>query len=114
MRAVSERERIEEIFAFHNMSGLPLRSVNVIDGTAHYASKGMTIHMEGTPARQPAEDGINPAFAIAELVQAIPHLTAPTRMRGKCCARSFKWLSGSGVSAFPQSRGTPFDDSRPI
>lgn len=94
---------IEEIFAFHNMSGLPLRSVNVIDGTAHYASKGMTIYMEGTPAHasQP-EDGINPAFAIAELVQAIPHLTAPDTYEGKVLCTVIQVAVGErsfGVSA---------------
>src|SRR5690606_15956709 len=75
---------IDEIFAFHNMSGMPFGTVNVIDGTAHFASKGMTIHMEGTPAHasQP-EDGVNPAFAMAQLVNAIPDFTSTESNRGK-------------------------------
>jgi amidohydrolase len=79
-----KENNIEEIYAYHNMSGMALNSVNVIDGTAHYASKGMTIHMEGTPAHasQP-EDGINPAFAIANLIQRIPDLTSPEKNKGK-------------------------------
>ncbi|RKJ53118.1 M20/M25/M40 family metallo-hydrolase, partial [Butyricicoccus sp. 1XD8-22] len=36
-----EEEKIDEIFAYHNTSGYPLKSVNVIDGVAHCASKGM-------------------------------------------------------------------------
>lgn len=79
-----KENNIDEIFAFHNMSGMPLCSVNVIDGTAHFASKGMTIRMEGTPAHasQP-EDGINPAFAMANLIQAIPDFTSSEKNRGK-------------------------------
>src|SRR5690606_10059019 len=63
----------------------------------------MTIYMEGTPAHasQP-EDGINPAFAIAELVQAIPHLTAPDTYEGKVLCTVIQVAVGErsfGVSA---------------
>ena len=70
-----KEHNIEEIFAFHNMSGMAFNSINVIDGTAHCASKGMTIHMEGSPAHasQP-ENGVNPSFAIAKIIDAIPEL----------------------------------------
>lgn len=54
------------------MSGMPLNSVNVIDGTALCASKGMPIHMEGSPAHAKPEDGVNPAFTIEKIVDAIP------------------------------------------
>lgn len=78
-----EENNIEEIFAYHNMSGMSYKSVNVIDGTSHCASKGMTIHMEGAPAHasQP-EDGVNPAFAIAKIITAIPELTSSKEHRG--------------------------------
>lgn len=78
-----KENQIEEIFAFHNMSGMPLRSVNVIDNTAHCASRGMTIHMQGIPshASQP-EAGINPALAIAAIILAIPALIAPEKHQG--------------------------------
>ena len=74
---------IDEIFAYHNMSGMALKSVNVIDGTVHCASKGMTIHLEGSPAHasQP-EDGVNPAFAIANIIQAIPEFTSLENNKG--------------------------------
>lgn len=78
-----EENNIEEIFAFHNMSGMPYKSINVIDGTAHYASKGMTIHMEGSPAHaSEPEKGINPAFAIAEIISTIPDLTSSQSNKG--------------------------------
>ena len=43
------------------------------NGTAQYASKGMSIYMEGVPshASEP-ENGINPAFAIAKIIDSIP------------------------------------------
>jgi len=68
-----KENNIEEIFAYHNISGMAFKSVNVIDGTSHCASKGMNIHMEGSPAHasQP-EDGVNPAFAIAKIIDSIP------------------------------------------
>lgn len=74
---------IEEIFAFHNMSSVPLGSINVIDGTAHYASKGMTIHMQGAPshASEP-EKGKNPAYAIANIINSIPDFVSPDRNKG--------------------------------
>ncbi|MFC2949823.1 M20 metallopeptidase family protein [Virgibacillus sediminis] len=78
-----EENNIEEIFGYHNMSGLPYKSVNIIDGTAHYASKGMIIEMEGSPAHasQP-EDGVNPAFAAAKIIDSIPEFTSPDNNKG--------------------------------
>lgn len=78
-----KENNIEEIFAFHNLSGLPHNTVNVIDGTAQCASKGMTIHMEGSPAHasQP-EDGINPSFAIANIINEIPLFISPEDNEG--------------------------------
>lgn len=81
--AFIKENNIEEIFAFHNMSGMAFKSINVINGTSHCASKGMTIHMEGSPAHasQP-EDGVNPAFAIAKIIDAIPQLISPEHNKG--------------------------------
>jgi len=72
-----KENNIEEIFAYHNWTGFPLKSVAVIDGTAQCASKGMTIHMEGvTSHASEPEKGKNPAFAIAKVIDAIPKLTS--------------------------------------
>ncbi|MGJ7923082.1 M20 metallopeptidase family protein [Neobacillus sp. LXY-4] len=78
-----KEHNIEEIFAYHNMSGMAFNTINVIDGTAHCASKGMTIYMEGTPAHasQP-EDGANPSFAIATIINAIPDLISSKNNEG--------------------------------
>lgn len=74
---------IDEIFAFHNMSGIPYKSVAVKDGTIQCASKGMTVHMEGEPshASEP-EKGKNPSFAIAKVIDAIPGLISPQNNKG--------------------------------
>lgn len=78
-----KENNIEEIFAYHNMSGFPLNSVNVIDGVAQCASKGMTIHMEGAPshASEP-EKGKNPSFAIASIISEIPEFISPNNNKG--------------------------------
>lgn len=75
--------QIEEIYAYHNMSGLPYKSVGIIDGTMFCASKGMTIHLEGAPAHasQP-ETGINPSSAIGNILRAIPAFTSPEQNKG--------------------------------
>ncbi|MCP8968289.1 M20 metallopeptidase family protein [Ectobacillus ponti] len=80
---IGENE-IEEIFAWHNMSGSQENAVYVIDGTAHYASKGMTIHMEGVPAHaSEPEKGINPAFAFAKVIDAVPELISSSDYKGQ-------------------------------
>lgn len=77
------KHNIEEIFAYHNMSGMAFKSINVIDGTSNCTSKGMIIHMEGIPthASQP-ELGVNPAFAIAKVIDAIPGFISPDKNKG--------------------------------
>lgn len=81
--AIIKENNIEEIFAFHNMSGMVLNSVNVIDGTCHMASKGMTMHMEGFPAHaSEPEKGVNPAFAIARIIDAIPEFISNESNKG--------------------------------
>jgi amidohydrolase len=81
--AFIKENNIEEIFAYHNWTGFPLKAVAVIDGTAQCASKGMTIHMEGvTSHASEPEKGKNPAFAIAKVIDAIPKLTSSEENKG--------------------------------
>jgi amidohydrolase len=74
---------ISEIFAYHNVPGLPEHLITVTEGTACCGSVGMIINMRGIPAHasQP-EDGRNPCFAIAEIVRSIPQLADPALYRG--------------------------------
>jgi len=78
-----KENHIDEIYAYHNMSGMEYKSINIIDGIAHCASMGMTIEMTGIPshASEP-EKGRNPAFAIARIIDSIPELTTPGDNRG--------------------------------
>ncbi len=64
-------KRIDQVFAFHNWSGYPYRSIVLRDGIVQCASKGLTVRFTGAPAHasQP-EDGKNPAEAVAKLVLA--------------------------------------------
>ncbi len=94
---------IEEIFAYHNMSGLPCWSIAVIDGTAHCASRGMILRFEGVPshASQP-ERGRNPAYAIGKILGALPALTDPGKTRGMTLCTVIQVAVGErafGVSA---------------
>lgn len=78
-----KENNIHEIFAFHNMSAMPYKAVAVKNGIVQCASRGMTIHMVGTPshASEP-EKGKNPAFAIAKVIDAIPELISPQHNKG--------------------------------
>lgn len=76
-------EKIDEIYAYHNMSGLPFKTVGVRDGSMLFASKGMTIHLKGSPAHasQP-ENGVNPSLAVASIVQGISEFTSAEMNEG--------------------------------
>ena len=78
-----KEEKIDEIFAFHNKSGMEKGSVNVIDGTSNYASVGMIISMQGssTHASMP-EYGKNPAYAIARTIGGLDHAVKEAKSRG--------------------------------
>ncbi|WP_010676765.1 M20 metallopeptidase family protein [Bacillus timonensis] len=80
---VLKEEKVDEIYGYHNMSGIEFNTVHVIDGTTHFASKGMSIEMIGLPAHasQP-EDGINPSFAFARIIETLPELTSSEKYEG--------------------------------
>ena len=82
-REVIERERVDEVYAFHNWSRMEAGTVNVIDGPTMPASRGLAIAFHGktSHAAEP-ENGINPAFAIAKVVDAVPGLTRPEDHKG--------------------------------
>ncbi|MDK9710518.1 M20 metallopeptidase family protein [Acidaminobacter sp.] len=97
---------IEEIFAYHNMSGMALKSINVIDGASNCASKGMIIQMEGRPshASEP-EKGVNPAFAFAKIIDAIPDFIAPEKNEGMVLCTVIQVNVGEKAFGVNASRG---------
>ncbi len=105
-QAFIKENGVEEIFAYHNWSGAPLGSVNVIDGTCNWASKGMIIRMEGVPshASRP-EEGRNPAFAIAKVIDAIPGLVAPQEGKGKVLCTVIQVAVGERAFGVSASKG---------
>lgn len=101
-----KENNIDEIFAFHNMSDKPFKSVNLKDGTINCASKGMTIIMEGVPshASEP-EKGKNPAFAIAKIIDAIPELISPERNKGMVLCTVIQVAVGEKAFGVSASKG---------
>lgn len=78
-----KENNIDEIYAFHNMSGYPFKAVAVKNGLTNFASKGMLIHMVGKPSHASMPElGRNPSFAIANIINAIPSLTSPDNNKG--------------------------------
>lgn len=74
---------IDEIYAFHNYAGYPRGWVVVRDGTMNCASKGLTIEMSGTPAHASMpENGVNPSYAMAEVICQLPELSDPKKYEG--------------------------------
>lgn len=67
------RERnIEEIYAFHNLSGYPEGSIILRKGLTQPASEGLTIHFQGKASHASyPEQGANPSYAIADLLSFI-------------------------------------------
>ncbi|MGE4588790.1 MAG: M20 family metallopeptidase [Acidaminococcaceae bacterium] len=97
---------IQEIFAYHNNSGMPLKSVNIIDGTSFCASKGMIIEMEGLPAHaSEPEKGANPAFAIAKIIDCIPELISPENNIGMVLCTVIQVDVGERAFGLSASRG---------
>lgn len=99
-----EAEQVEEIYAFHNMSGYPRGAVCVRPGTMHCASRGAIITLTGVPAHASTPElGRNPALAAARLVEALPQLSRWPGQRGLVLATVVGVRVGEGdfgVSAF--------------
>lgn len=79
-RAILDDPKFELIrpdyaFALHNLPGFPLHQVVLRNGTFAAGSTGVTIKLTGKTAHAAhPEDGINPASAIAHLIQVLPKL----------------------------------------
>lgn len=74
---------IEEIFGFHNQVGEEVGKVLVASKSSNCASKGMSIFMKGSPTHASLpERGVNPVFALADIVRAVPELISPQRYEG--------------------------------
>jgi len=81
--AMLKENQVDEIFGYHNRPGMKLGVFETMPGTYYCASKGMTIHFVGTPSHASMpEVGKNPAFAIADIIHAIPAIIKPEEYTG--------------------------------
>ena len=63
---------IREIYAFHNWSGFPEKSIIIREGLCQCCSAGLTIKFSGkTSHASEPEKGLNPAYIIADLIKFI-------------------------------------------
>ncbi|HWR20084.1 MAG TPA: amidohydrolase [Clostridia bacterium] len=81
--SVFDERKIDEMYALHNMPGIPYGAVALKNGTMFCASRGLEMRFMGTSthASQP-EKGKNPVFAMAEVTNAIPTIYAPEKYKG--------------------------------
>jgi len=99
-------EKVDEIFGFHNRPGLPLGMVQVLDGCVYCASEGMVLSYQGTPSHASMPElGRNPAYAISDIVQALPGLTDSAQHRGIVLATIIQIDVGERAFGTQASRG---------
>ena len=104
--ALLREEKVDEIFGFHNRPGLPLGMVQVLDGCVYCASEGMILSFQGVPSHASMPElGRNPAYAIAEIVRALPELTDPAAWRGMVFATIIQIDVGEPAFGTQASRG---------
>lgn len=97
---------IDEIYAYHNMSGVPYKAVAVKNGVSFCASKGMIIHMQGMPSHASMpEKGKNPAFAIANIISAVPEYTSPDKYKGMVLCTVIQAAVGERAFGTSASKG---------
>ena len=98
--------RIDEIYAYHNVPGVPLGAVLCSYGPSNYASKGMIVEMTGTPTHASLpEMGKNPAFALARLTCALKELASPAHYRGEVLCTVIQLNVGERAFGTAASRG---------
>ena len=101
-----QEERVDEIFGYHNRPGVPLGTVQVLDGTIYCASEGVILSYQGIPSHASMpEKGRNPAFAIAALIGQLGTLTDPKRWRGLVLATVIQVDVGARAFGTQASRG---------
>lgn len=95
--------KAEEVYGFHNIPGFPLGSILLRENTFACASKGMIIHVTGKPSHAAyPEAGVNPAYAIGELITSLPHMLEKSQYKGMVLCTIIKVAVGDdafGVSA---------------
>jgi len=105
-KEVINEHNIDEIYAFHNTSGITKKSVMIKDGLMNFASKGMIIKLIGIPthASQP-ENGINPAVAFSKIIERIDKLPSSDKYKGLVLATIIQIDVGQEAFGIAASEG---------
>jgi amidohydrolase len=105
-KEVINEHNIDEIYAFHNTSGIAKKSVMIKDGLMNFASKGMIIELIGIPthASQP-ENGINPAVAFSKIIEKIDNLSNSNKYKGLVLATIIQIDVGQEAFGIAASEG---------
>ena len=73
---IFQEHEIGEIYAYHNMPGIPGGTAAVKSGTIHFASKGLSLYFTGRESHASLpEEGINPSYAAARVIRLIEKLS---------------------------------------
>lgn len=100
-----EKYRVDRVYAFHNIPGWPQGAVLVRPDTFACASMGMTLAFSGAPSHAAyPENGVNPGFAVARLVAALPELVR--RAQGPGLVMSTLIGAQIGAKAFGTAAGS--------
>ena len=94
-----EREAIDQIYAFHNWSGIPRGCVALKRGVSQCASQGLSLEFKGitTHASNP-EAGVNPSETIAQLVLYVMDLAGVARLGNRhSCFEGFVLATVVGI-----------------
>ena len=99
-------EKIQEIYGWHNYSGMPKGAIVLKDGVVMSASMGMTIAFEGrqSHASEP-ERGINPAFAIARIIDNIDEFIKADQYSGMVLCTVIGTTVGAPTFGVSPSKG---------
>lgn len=100
-------QKIDEVYAFHNLPGYPLGTVVVKKGTFACASKGVIFTFKGRQSHAAyPEQGVNPAWILGELIVKIPEFLDSPEFSGMVLATIIE------VKAGDQSFGVSPGDGR--
>ena len=103
---VLEEIGVDEIYAFHNMSGYPRGAVCLRAGTMHCASRGVILSLTGLPAHASTPElGRSPVPALARLVLELPGMARAAGDRGLALATVVGLQAGEAAFGVAASSG---------
>ena len=100
---IFDRESIDAIFGFHNCPGFPEGAILFRDDVFACASRGLILTFTGVQSHAAyPENGRNPAFPMAAVLNQLPKISDPARYRGMTLVTPVGFSAGGrafGVAA---------------